>query len=162
MYRPAAGVCRLLEAVSEGQKFLLAEWGPEEGNADGKVVSGESRGHDQIRKAREISDVRRRCGRARGSGVRRRGEQCGPASRCWIDDRVKLLGSEETLDGCPDQWQTVIAHGRVAVVLKSSARCLTLEQRPATWIGAARSCYRAWSFFLLAPMTAGEPLGTSQ
>src|SRR5258708_2149173 len=137
VYRPAAGVCCLFEAISERQELLLAERGAEEGNADGKVVSGESCGHDQIRKTREIGDVRRRCGRACGSGVGRRGKQRGSASRCWIDDRVKLLGSEETLDGRPDEWQTVIAHGCVPVVLKGSARCFTLEQRPATWIGAS-------------------------
>src|SRR5262249_6316009 len=54
----------------------------------------------------------------------------------------KLLGNEETLDGCPDQWETVIAHGCVAVVLKSSARSFALEQRPATWIGASAICSR--------------------
>ena len=63
MYWPASGARGLLEAVSERQKPLLAEGGAEEGNTDGKVVSGESRGHDQIRETREIGDVRRRCGR---------------------------------------------------------------------------------------------------
>src|SRR5262249_40827946 len=135
--RPTAGVCCLFEAVSERQKLLLAECGSEKRNAYGKVVSGESRGHDQIRKTREIGDVRRRCSRACGSGTGGAGGEGGPAGCCWIDNRVKLLGSEETLDGCPDQWQTVIAHGCVAVVLKSSARCFALEQGPATWIGAS-------------------------
>src|SRR5712675_1251721 len=68
VHRPTAGVCCLLEAVSERQQLLLAECEAEEGNTDRKVVSGEPRRHDQIRKTREIGEVRRRsrraCGRA--------------------------------------------------------------------------------------------------
>src|SRR5262249_60656017 len=118
------------------QKLLLTEGRAEEGDADWKVVSGESRGHDQVRKTREIGEVRRRSRRACGSGVGRRGKQCRPAGRCWIHDRVKLLCREETLEGCTHQRQAVITDGCVAVVLETSARCFTLERGPATWIRA--------------------------
>jgi hypothetical protein len=57
----------VLEAVTEGQKLLLAEGGAEEGDTHGKVVSGKSRGHDQVRKTRQIGDVRRRCSGAWGA-----------------------------------------------------------------------------------------------
>ena len=59
MHRPAARARGLLEAESERQKLLLTEGRAEEGDADWKIVSGESRGHDQVRKTREIGEVRR-------------------------------------------------------------------------------------------------------
>src|SRR5262245_34083099 len=136
VHRPAAGARGLLEAESERQKLLLTEGRAEEGDADWKVVSGESCGHDQIRKTREIGEVRRRNGRAWRSGVGRRGEQLGPAGRCRIHDRVKLLCREETLEGCTHQRQAVITDRCVAVVLETSARCFALERSPATWIRA--------------------------
>src|ERR1700722_9252322 len=54
---PAACACGLLEAVTERQKPLLAEGGAKERDTDGEVVSGKSRGHNQVRKTGEIGDV---------------------------------------------------------------------------------------------------------
>ena len=87
VHRPAARACGLIEAVPQRQKPFLAECGAEEGNTDGKVVSGESRGHDQVRKTREIGNVRSRCGGAWGSSIGRRGQQ-------WRSRRARsvLLG----------------------------------------------------------------------
>jgi hypothetical protein len=132
MYRPAARACGLFEAKAERQQPWLAECEAGEGNTDGKIVSGESGGHDQIRKTREIGDVRRRRGWACRTGFGRRGKQCGPASRCRIHNRVQLLRSEQTLDSRSDQWQTVIADGCIAVVLETSlgASRLNKAQRP--------------------------------
>jgi hypothetical protein len=69
------------------------------------------------------------CRHVRLRSADRRGAMwaCGAMSG---HDRVKLLCTEEAIDGCSEQRQVVTADGCVAVVIETSARCFALEQGP--------------------------------
>ena len=129
----------LFKAVSERQQLLLAESSTEEGDSDRQVVAGESCGYDEIGKAGEVRDSRRRI-RAAPWRVGKGTDQSSAARSDTRSRPVFLI--QKFLQSQPAPTAVRISDRRVLIVIQRAAAGFTFKQTPAARVWTRAICTR--------------------